>query len=179
MNSSRQRVIVASMGTFLEWAEFTYYAYIAAEIANLFFPSLDKRAGLLASLTVFALGYLMRPAGAIYFGYIGDKFGRRSALQSSILLMGLASMAIGLLPTYSQIGLLAPLLLTLFRCLQGFAVSGEFNGSAIYLIEHANNKPCRAGSWTGLAAALGMMFGSLMAIIISLPLMPSWSWRIK
>ena len=172
------RVFVATIGTFLEWAEFSYYAYIASLMATLFFPNLNPHMALVATFSVFALGYIFRPMGSLFFGYIGDKYGRRLALQSSIMLMGVSSVLIGCLPTYQSIGITAPILLWLFRSIQGFAVSGEFNGSAIYLIEHDPKKPCRAGSWTGFASALGMMVGSFMAILIYLPNMPEWAWRV-
>lgn len=178
MEHKKKRVIVATLGTFLEWAEFTYYAYIANIIAALFFPELGNRLGLIATFSVFAIGYFFRPLGSLYFGYLGDKKGRRVALQVSIMLMGISSFLIGCLPTYSSIGILAPVLLILLRCTQGFAVSGEFNGSAIYLMEHDLEKPCQAGSWTGFASALGMMFGGLMSAIISFPQMPGWAWRV-
>jgi MHS family proline/betaine transporter-like MFS transporter len=178
MENKNKRVCVASLGTFLEWAEFTYYAYIATKVAQLFFPNLNANLALLATFSVFAIGYFFRPMGALCFGYIGDKFGRRIALQLSISLMGLASVIIGCLPTYNHIGMLAPILLLVFRSVQGFAVSGELNGSAIYLIEHDNKSPYLAGSWAALASAAGMMFGSFMAAIIYLPNMPSWAWRI-
>lgn len=170
--------MVASIGTFLEWAEFTYFAYIANTIAALFFPKLGNSLGLIAAFSVFAVGYFFRPLGSLYFGYLGDKLGRRVALQISIMLMGISSLLIGSLPTYATIGILAPILLVILRCIQGFAVSGEFNGSAIYLIEHDLEKPCQAGSWTGFASASGMMFGGLMATLISFEQMPVWAWRI-
>ncbi|MDI9817803.1 MULTISPECIES: MFS transporter [unclassified Legionella] len=178
MENKKKRVFVATVGTFLEWAEFTYYAYIANVIAALFFPEFASHLALIATFSVFALGYCFRPLGSLFFGYLGDKMGRRAALQSSIMLMGVSSLLIGCLPTYESIGILAPILLALLRCIQGFAVSGEFNGSAIYLIEHDSERPCQAGSWTGFASALGMMFGGLMSTLIYLPGMPDWSWRI-
>lgn len=178
MGKKNKRIVVATMGTFLEWAEFTYYAYIVNEIGALFFPSLEQRLALMAAFFVFALGYFFRPLGAIFFGWLGDTFGRRVALQSSILLMGISSFSIGCLPTYQSIGASAAILLMLCRSLQGFAVSGEFNGSAIYLMEHDIHKPCLAGSWAGFAAALGMMFGSLMSTLVFLSGMPFWAWRV-
>jgi MFS transporter, MHS family, proline/betaine transporter len=178
MENKKKRVIVASIGTFLEWAEFTYFAYIANIITGLFFPELSNHLGLIATFSVFAVGYFFRPLGSLYFGYLGDKQGRRIALQASIMLMGISSLLIGSLPTYNSISILAPISLVLLRCIQGFAVSGEFNGSAIYLIEHDRERPCQAGSWTGFSSALGMMFGGLMATLISLNQMPIWAWRV-
>jgi len=178
MKDPQKRIFLATIGTFLEWAEFTYYAYITNDIAHLFFPNLSSNLGLVATFSVFALSYFFRPLGALLFGYIGDKYGRRRALQSSMMLMGLSSTLIGCLPTYTSIGVAAPILLLIFRSIQGLAVSGEFNGSAIYLIEHDKHKPSLAGSWTGLASALGMMMGSLLSLLICLPHMPNWAWRL-
>lgn len=178
MTNKNKRIFIATIGTFLEWAEFTYYAYIASEISTLFFPTLNTHLALIATFSVFALGYFFRPMGALFFGYIGDKFGRRQALQSSIMLLGLSSVLIGCLPTYSSIGVAAPILLLVFRSLQGFAVSGELNGCAIYLMEHDEEQPCLAGSWTCIASAGGMMLGSLMSVLIYLPFMPIWAWRL-
>ncbi len=178
MKQSKKLVTVACIGTVLEWAEFTFYAYIATKISLLFFPNMDHQSGVIAAFVVFAIGYLMRPLGAVLFGFLGDRFGRRSALQASIVLMGLSAVCIGLLPSYQAIGAWAPLLLLLFRCLQGLAVSGEFNGSSIFLMEHARGKLYFAASWTGWAAAIGMMVGSLAALLVALPGVASWAWRI-
>lgn len=178
MNQSKKLIAVACIGTMLEWAEFTFYAYIAMIISKLFFPSVDERVGILATFGIFALGYFMRPLGAVVFGYIGDRLGRRSALQASIMLMGLSAVLIGLLPTYHSIGIWAPIMLLVFRCLQGLAVAGEFNGSSIFLMEHAKQNPYFAASWTGWAAAVGMMLGSFSAMLVALPAMPAWTWRI-
>ena len=178
MRQLKSIIFIANVGTLLEWAEFTFYAYIADHIAKLFFPQIDPQAGMVATFSVFAIGYLMRPLGAVIFGHMGDKLGRRIALQRSISLMGISSLGLGLLPTYAIAGVYAPILLLLCRCAQGIAVAGEYNGSAIFLIEHAKRRPYLAGSWTGWTAAVGMMSGGLAAALISLPGMPSWAWRI-
>lgn len=173
------RTFIAVLGTFLEWAEYSFYGYLATKMSQLFFPEYDHQLAMIATFGVFAAGFIARPLGGVLFGHAGDVFGRKKALSVSIALMGLATLSIGLLPTYQQVGIVAPLLLLSSRILQGIAVSGEFNGASIYLIEHA--KPSRrylAGSWVAAAAAAGMVFGALTIAIISLPSMPEWSWRI-
>lgn len=178
MNVSKKLVVVSCLGTVLEWAEFTFYAYIAATVSTLFFPNMSHQKGIIATFVIFAIGYFMRPVGALLFGYIGDRLGRRIALQASILLMGVSAVCIGLLPRYSVIGEWAPALLLLFRCLQGLAVAGEFNGSSIFLMEHAKAGPYYASSWAGWSSAFGMMLGSFAALIVVLPVMADWAWRV-
>lgn len=179
MLNNRMITLAAIIGTFLEWAEYCFYGYSATKIGSLFFPQLDKSAGILAAFAVFALGYVARPVGAVIFGYIGDVYGRKKALSSSILLMGLATLAIGLLPTYTDVGLLAPILLISARLIQGVAVAGEFNGASIFLIEHADPQhQYLAGSWVPAAASAGMLFGAGIVAFTSSPWMPDWSWRI-
>ena len=173
-----KRILIATAGTFLEWTEFSYYAYLSSMISRLFFSLLNPFLGLMAAFSVFAIGYIFRPLGSIFFGHVGDKYGRRKALQQSIFLMGISSLGLAVIPTYSHAGIYAPLLLIFFRCLQGFAVAGEFNGSAIYLIEHDEHRPCLASSWTAFAAASGMMAGSFMAYLVQLSFMPEWAWRL-
>ncbi len=179
MLNKRKITFAAIIGTLLEWAEYCFYGYSATKIGALFFPQLDKRAGILAAFAVFALGYVARPLGAVLFGYIGDIYGRKKALSSAILLMGIATLAIALLPTYSQAGILAPLFLISARLIQGIAVAGEFNGAGIYLIEHADHEhQYLAGSWIPSAASAGMLFGAGIVSFTSLSWMPEWSWRI-
>jgi len=172
-------MLIATLGTLLEWAEYTFYGYMAIKLATLFFPQTNPNLSLLHTFGVFAIGYIMRPVGAIVFGHIGDRYGRRLALMSSIILMGIATLGIGLLPTYSQIGLWAPWTLLGLRMLQGIAVSGEYNGAAIFLIEQAPaHRACYAGAWIPAAAASGMVLGGFAAYLVSLPDIPLWAWRI-
>lgn len=170
-------ILVSSIGTLIEWAEYAFYGYMAVQMAKLFFPHEDPRIGMLSALGVFAAGFIMRPLGAIVLGHIADKNGRKKALLYSMILMGLATFGIGILPTYQSIGLLAPLLLLICRLLQGFAVSSEALGAAVFLIEHDNKNPILAGSWPGLAAALGATFGGLAAIWVAHSEL-NWAWRV-
>ncbi|MDQ2994216.1 MAG: MFS transporter [Pseudomonadota bacterium] len=179
MKKDTKLIFVSVIGTLLEWAEYCIYGYLAAKISTLFFPNFDSRNALLATFGIFAAGYIARPLGGLIFGHIGDKYGRKKALSFSIAMMGAATVAMGLLPTYNDAGILAPILLLICRIIQGLAVSGEFNGAAIFLIEHAHpDHKNLAGSWVGAAAAAGMLSGALMVSVISYSWMPVWSWRI-
>lgn len=172
-------IFIGILGTALEWLEYSYYGYLTTRISQLFFPQYDARTGLFASFAIFAAGFIMRPLGGLLFGFIGDSKGRRIALFWSLLLMGCSTLLMGLLPTYEQIGIYAPIALLLCRLLQGLAVSGEYNGAAIFLIEHhKTNYPILAGSWVGAASAFGMLMGAFCAILVAYPGMPTWSWRV-
>ncbi len=179
--NAEKRYITAilSLGTLIEWAEYTFYGYMAITLSSLFFPESSPGIGILKTYGIFAIGYILRPVGAIFFGHIGDSFGRKPALMGSLFLMGAATFGIGCLPTYATIGALAPLLLLILRMFQGIAVSGEYNGAAIFLIEKTGSKhPTLAGSWIGAAAAGGMVLGGLAAFCTTLPAAPVWAWRI-
>lgn len=167
-----------SLGTILEWAEYTFYGYMAFTLANLFFPENDPYVNLIKTYGIFAAGYLMRPVGALIFGHIGDRLGRKPALMWSLLLMGFATFGIGCLPIYHTIGFYAPLCLLALRIVQGIAVSGEYNGAAIFLVEKATQNPCLAGSWVSASAAFGMVLGGTAAFLVSQPSAPDWAWRI-
>ena len=125
--TSRRRTIVASMvGTTIEWYDFNIYGAVAALVfSKIFFPSVDPAAGTLLALATFGVGFAARPIGGIIFGHIGDRIGRKAALISTIMMMGVATVAIGLLPTYDSIGIWAPILLVLCRLVQGIGLGGE------------------------------------------------------
>jgi MHS family proline/betaine transporter-like MFS transporter len=171
-------VTTATIGTLLEWAEYTFFAYMAVQLSTHFFPMTDPSLARIKTYGIFAASYLMRPIGACFFGILGDTIGRKPALMSSMLLMGLATMLIGCLPTYAEIGSYAAVLLIICRLLQGFAVSGEFHGAITYLHEHATARPYLMGSFAPFAAALGMSLGAYVALLTSLPGVPHYAWRI-
>jgi proline/betaine transport protein TphA len=182
--SLRSNVVVAGLfGNALEWYDFILYANFAPIIATLFFPAKDQRISILLTFTVFATGFLVRPFGALLFGYIGDHLGRLRALIISISIITLPTFLIGLLPTYNHIGIAAPLLLTLLRLFQGIAVSGELNSSATFLIEHAPaNRRGLAGGLVMGTAFLGILIGAAVAAIVTMYLsqqaVHAWGWRL-
>jgi MHS family proline/betaine transporter-like MFS transporter len=179
LNKEVKLIFISVFGTFLEWAEYCIYGYLASKMSSLFFPQFDSRIALLATFGIFAAGFIARPLGGVIFGHIGDIYGRKQALIFSMALMGVATVAMGILPTYAEWGLFAPVLLLVCRIMQGLAVSGEFNGAAIFLIEHAKpGRKNRAGSWVGAAAAAGMLCAALMVSAVSYDGLPTWVWRV-
>jgi MHS family proline/betaine transporter-like MFS transporter len=182
--SARVKTAAAvGIGNFMEWFDFAVYGFFATVIGRLFFPESSALVSLLASLSVFAVGFLMRPLGGLILGPIGDKHGRKTALVLSVLLMGGATTVMGILPTYGAVGVLAPILLLILRCIQGVAAGGEWSGSAAYLLESAPDN--RRGLYASLisgTAALAFVVGSLFALWLNTVLdsaqLDAWGWRI-
>ena len=179
----RKVVIAACFGTFLEWYDFLTFASLATYFSVLFFPPENPVAALLASLATFGVGMLVRPLGAAVFGTLGDRHGRRPVFIATLVLMGVATFCVGLLPTYAQVGLLAPALLLLLRLLQGFSVGGEIGGAAVYLTEHA--PAGRRGAYTSvlqLMGPLGIMASTLQVVLLQAFLsdaeFQAWGWRV-
>lgn len=178
------KVVLSGMvGNILEWYDFTLYGYLAVIMAQLFFPSENQVASLLASFGAFAVGFFFRPLGSVMFGYIGDKYGRKTALVISMMLMAVPTFLIGLLPTYDKIGILAPVLLVMMRILQGLSTGGEYTTSVSFVVEHApENRRGFFGSINLLGAVIGIMFGSLVGAFLTSTLdkqqMLEWGWRV-
>jgi MFS transporter, MHS family, proline/betaine transporter len=139
MKQKKSIFFSAITGNILEYYDFTVYTVFASVIASAFFPAASKSAQILMSLAVFAVGFLTRPIGGILFGYIGDRYGRRVSLICSMLGMTIPTFSIGLIPTYNEIGMYAPVMLIVFRLVQGLCISGEGTGAAIFVLEHQNN----------------------------------------
>ncbi|MDR2646323.1 MAG: MFS transporter [Holosporaceae bacterium] len=173
----KKSVVIISFGTLLEWAEFTFFAYMVDYLSRLFFSANDVTLARLKIYGVFAASYIMRPIGAIIFGHIGDKYGRKTPMIASLLLMAFATCGIGILPTYDSIGGVSSFLLIILRMIQGIAVGGEFNGATVLLTEYDKRRPFLAGSWTAFASSAGMALGSLAAAIVSF-FNGSFLWRI-
>ena len=182
-HSYRKVAIAACFGTFLEWYDFLTFATLAVVFAPLFFPSTDPNTALLASLATFGVGMVVRPIGAAIFGSMGDRIGRKPVFMITIALMGIATVSVGFLPTYAQVGIWAPILLVGLRLLQGLSAGGEIGGSAVYLTEHAGNE--RRGfktSFLQLMGPLGILFSTLQIALLRNYLSPedfqSWGWRV-
>jgi len=179
-----KKILIAGMiGNVLEWYDFIVYGFLAGIIGKLFFPSDNATVELLKSFAAFAAGFLARPLGSIVFGYIGDKFGRKKSLMISILMMAISTTAIGLLPTYESIGILAPTLLVILKILQGLSVGGEYTTSVSFIVEHApRSKRGFFGSIAILGAVVGILLGSASGAFITKvlpePALYSWGWRI-
>ncbi|WP_298985443.1 MFS transporter [uncultured Roseibium sp.] len=183
-NELRTRKIVAgTVGNTLEWYDFAVYGYLAPIIAQQFFPSNSPTVSLISTFGVFAAGFLMRPIGSLLLGHIADKLGRSKALLLSVTLMAIPTTLIAFLPTYEQIGIAAPVILTLLRLLQGLSVGGEYTGSSVYLYEISpQSKRCFIVSWALVGATFGVLLGSGVAALAT-SLIPTddlsiWGWRI-
>src|SRR4051794_22529443 len=152
----RRVIFASSLGTVFEWYDFYLYATLAPFFAALFFPKGNDTAALLSAFATYAAGFLVRPFGALVFGRVGDLVGRKYTFLVTIIVMGLSTFAVGLLPTYATIGFMAPVLLVSLRLLQGLALGGEYGGAATYVAEHTpNNWRGYATSWIQTTATLG------------------------
>jgi MFS family permease len=179
----RQVVAASAAGTVFEWYDFFVYGALASVMSAHFFAGLPDAQAFVFTLLTFAVGFIVRPLGALVFGKIGDSTGRKGAFLITITIMGLATFAIGLLPTAEQIGVWAPILLVTMRVLQGFALGGEYGGAAIYVAEHAHPKR-RGGStgWIQTSASFGLI-GALGVVLSARAIMGEeafreWGWRI-
>jgi MFS transporter, MHS family, proline/betaine transporter len=176
-------VAAGAIGNVLEWYDFGLFGFFAPVISQLFFPSHDELASLVGTYGVYATGFLMRPLGGVVFGYIGDRMGRKRALELSVLLMAVPTTLMALLPTYAQAGVGASLLLTLFRLLQGLSVGGEYIGSMSFLSEHAPpGRRAFLGSFSSSSVILGSLLGSGVAALLTGLLteaeLLAWGWRL-
>ena len=184
MSSEEKKVIFASsLGTVFEWYDFYLYGSLAAIIAKQFFSGLDAGSAFIFALLAFAAGFIVRPFGAIFFGRLGDMIGRKYTFLVTILIMGLSTFIVGILPTYASIGVAAPIILIALRLLQGLALGGEYGGAATYVAEHApHGKRGAYTAWIQTTATLGL-FLSLMVILgtriaIGEEAFADWGWRI-
>lgn len=181
--AERKTVLAGLAGNVLEWYDFGVYGFFAVAIGSQFFPAHDPTISLIASFGVFAIGFLARPLGGMVFGHVGDKLGRRTAVISSVVSMAVPTCLMAVLPTYAQIGLVAPLLLILLRLAQGLAVGGEYTTSLVLLVEQAlPSRRGRVGSFAPFGAFGGLLLGSAIGWAITASITPEqsalWGWRL-
>lgn len=181
--SLRKSVVAGSIGVFVHWFDWAVYAYLAGTIAVVFFPESNSTTGLLAAFAVFAVSFLVRPLGAIIFGRLGDRLGRKQTLSVVILAMALSTLVLGLLPGYDTIGMLAPILLIATRVVQGLAAGGEFGSAAAFLGEFSPAKRRGFGvSWLEFGSLLGFLAASftvyLLNVVYDHAEIVEWAWRI-
>jgi MFS family permease len=179
----RQVVLASTVGTLFEWYDFFVFGSLATFVSAVLFPPNNPTAALLASLAALAAGFIVRPIGALLFGYLGDRFGRKVTFLATVVIMGAATVAMGCLPPYQTAGNLSWILLLLLRLLQGLAVGGEYGGAVIYVSEHC--APDRRGflaSWIQLTGSAGLMLCLLVVLITQSSMTPAdfkvWGWRI-
>jgi MFS family permease len=178
-----QVIGASAAGTMIEWYDFYIFGSLAATLSPLFYPAENKTVALIAYLSTFAIGFVVRPFGAIFFGRIGDLVGRKYAFLVTLLIMGMATAAIGMLPTYQTIGMAAPVILIAIRVLQGLALGGEYGGAAVYVAEHAPDN--RRGFYTSfiqITATLGLFLSLAVILIVqsamSRETFSQWGWRV-
>ena len=179
----RNVIFASSLGTVFEWYDFYLYGSLAAIISKQFFSGVNPTAGFIFALLAFAAGFAVRPFGAIFFGRLGDLVGRKYTFLVTILIMGLSTFIVGILPNYATIGVAAPVILILLRLLQGLALGGEYGGAATYVAEHSpRGKRGAYTSWIQTTATMGL-FLSLIVILgcrvwLGTERFEAWGWRI-
>src|SRR5262245_25895692 len=179
-----EAIVASTVGTTIEWYDFFLYGTAAALVfPKIFFPEADPFTGQILSFSTFTVGFVARPLGGVLFGYMGDRIGRKSALVTTLLLMGISTLVIGFLPTYAEIGVAAPLLLTLLRFLQGLGVGGEWGGAVLLALEYGHrgrrgfySSWPQAGVPLGLLASTGVM--ALCEGLLSAEDFLAWGWRV-
>ncbi|RDU95229.1 MFS transporter [Trinickia dinghuensis] len=179
----RRAAMASFIGNFVEWFDYASYGYLATIIAAVFFPKSNASTGLLAAYAVFAISFVVRPLGGVVWGHFGDKVGRRKALSLSILIMSCSTFLIAFLPTYAQVGTLAPMLLLSVRVIQGFSASGEYAGASAFLAEYAPEG--KRGFYTSIvpaSTAAGLLFGSILVAVMHAVLtsqqLHDFGWRL-
>ena len=184
LRSIRPVILASFIGTTIEWYDFFLYGTAAALVFNrLFFPNVDPVIGTLSSFGTFAVGFVARPFGGIVFGHYGDRLGRKAMLVYSLLIMGVATFLIGLLPTYGSIGIWAPVLLVVLRCAQGIGVGGEWGGAVLMAVEHSpHGRRGLSGSWPQMGVPAGLFLSTVVFAICSTSMTDeqfiAWGWRL-
>src|SRR5581483_2709932 len=175
-------VVATSLGNALEWFDISVYAYFAVNLSRAFFPTNDPTTSLLLTFGSFALTFLARPIGGVLLGTYADRYGRKASLLLSIAMMTIGTLAVGSMPSFDTIGVLAPLLVIVARLVQGFSAGGEFGSSTAFLVEHMPHRRGFVASWQfasqGLSGLLGAGFGALLTAVMTPADLQAWGWRL-
>lgn len=179
----RKAITAASLGNAMEWFDFGVYGFVAYALGKVFFPGADPSVQMIAALATFSVPFLIRPLGGLFFGMLGDKYGRQKILAITIVIMSVSTFCIGLIPSYATIGLWAPVLLLLCKIAQGFSVGGEYTGASIFVAEYSpDRKRGFMGSWLDFGSIAGFVLGAGVVVLISTIVGEAnfldWGWRI-
>lgn len=179
----RKAITAAALGNAMEWFDFGVYGFVAYVLGKVFFPGADPSTQMIAALATFSVPFLIRPLGGLFFGALGDKYGRQKVLAATIVIMSLSTFAIGLIPSYASIGIWAPILLLLAKMAQGFSVGGEYTGASIFVAEYApDRKRGFLGSWLDFGSIAGFVLGAGLVVLISTVIgedkFQEWGWRL-
>src|ERR1700712_7837 len=179
----RKANTAAALGNAMEWFDFGVYGFVAYVLGKVFFPGADPSLQMIAALATFSVPFLIRPLGGLFFGALGDKYGRQKVLAATIVIMSLSTTAIGLIPSYASIGIWAPILLLLAKMAQGFSVGGEYTGRSIFVAEYApDRKRGFLGSWLDFGSIAGFVLGAGLVVLISTVIgedkFQEWGWRL-
>lgn len=179
----RKAITAAALGNAMEWFDFGVYGFVAYVLGKVFFPEASPSVQMIAALATFSVPFLIRPLGGLFFGALGDKYGRQKVLAATIVIMSLSTFAIGLIPSYASIGIWAPILLLLAKMAQGFSVGGEYTGASIFVAEYApDRKRGFLGSWLDFGSIAGFVLGAGLVVMISSVIgeekFQEWGWRL-
>ena len=179
----RKAITAASLGNAMEWFDFGVYGFVAYALGQVFFPGADPGTQMIAALATFSVPFLIRPLGGLFFGALGDKYGRQKILSITIVIMSVSTFCIGLIPSYATIGIWAPILLLLCKMAQGFSVGGEYTGASIFVAEYSpDRKRGFMGSWLDFGSIAGFVMGAGLVVLISAVIGEAnfleWGWRV-
>ncbi|WP_335955624.1 glycine betaine/L-proline transporter ProP, partial [Acinetobacter guillouiae] len=182
-DKTKKAIKAAALGNAIEWFDFGVYGYVAYVLGKVFFPNSSPSIQMIAALATFSIPFIFRPLGGLFFGHLGDKYGRQKILAITIIIMSVSTFGIGLIPSYESIGIWAPILLLIVKIAQGFSVGGEYAGAAIFVAEYSpDRKRGFMGSWLDFGSILGFVVGAGVVSMISFSMgeaaFVDWGWRI-
>ncbi|EMP7223058.1 glycine betaine/L-proline transporter ProP, partial [Acinetobacter baumannii] len=180
---TKKAITAAALGNAIEWFDFGVYGYVAYVLGKVFFPDASPSVQMIAALATFSVPFIFRPLGGLFFGHLGDKYGRQKVLAITVIIMSISTFGIGLIPSYETIGLWAPILLLIVKIVQGFSIGGEYSGAAIFVAEYSpDRKRGFMGSWLDFGSIAGFVLGAATVALITHAVgearFAEWGWRI-